>query len=149
MDTAASDKPCADEFEARLGRLRCATTVLVKSASIEPAPIDLRGPLRGPLAGPLPDTGGYWFGRRFRIARGAAGGSMAPDAPDAVEETLLCLVDVLCRRTIDPERTGRGPTEALAAAVAPRPSFIEVSIAATDRLSVAILLVLPGTGNWL
>ena len=59
VDTAASDNPCADEFDAKLGRRLCVGMDLVKSASIEPAPIDLRGPLRGPLAAPVPDTGGY------------------------------------------------------------------------------------------
>lgn len=59
VDTAASDSPCADELEARLGRRLCVSAVLVKSPSIEPAPIDLRGPLSGPLAAPVPDTGGY------------------------------------------------------------------------------------------
>jgi hypothetical protein len=62
VDTAASDKPCADEFEAfeaRLGRRLCVAVGRAKSASTELAPIDLRGPLRGPLAAPVPDTGGY------------------------------------------------------------------------------------------
>ena len=73
---------------------------------------------------------------------------MAPEAPDVVEDMLLCRVDVLWRRTIEPERMGRGPEEVRAAPVAPRPSFIDVSIAATERLSVIALPVPPGAGNW-
>jgi hypothetical protein len=64
---------------------------------------------------------------------------MAPDAPDVVDETLLCRVDVLSRRTMDPERTGRGPVE-VRVATAPRPSLAGGSIAATGRLSAVILL---------
>lgn len=76
---------------------------------------------------------------------------MAPDAPDVVDEILLCRVevDVLCRRAIEPERIGLGPIEPRAADVAPRPSFVGLSVDATEgRLSVIILLVPPGAGNW-
>jgi hypothetical protein len=73
---------------------------------------------------------------------------MAPEAPDVVEEILLCRVDVLWRRAIEPDRTGRGPVEVRAAAVVPRPSFIEVSIEPVDRLSVRLLPVPPAAGNW-
>jgi hypothetical protein len=62
---------------------------------------------------------------------------------------LLCRVDVLCRLTIEPERMGLGPVEILAAAVVPRPSLIDVSMAATARLSAIILFAPPGAGNWL
>lgn len=73
---------------------------------------------------------------------------MAPDAPDVVEDTLLCRVDVLSRRTMDPERTGRGPVE-VRVATAPRPSLTGGSIAATGRLSAVILLVpLAENGFW-
>jgi hypothetical protein len=72
---------------------------------------------------------------------------MAPDAPDVVEEMLLCRVDVLCRRTIDPDRMGRGPVDALAA-TAPRPSLVGGSIAGTARFSPSILPEPPGKGNW-
>jgi hypothetical protein len=72
---------------------------------------------------------------------------MAPEAADAVEEMLLCRVDALCLLTNEPERMGRGPVEVLAAAVAPRPSFIDVSMAAAVRFSVMVLLVPPGAGN--
>lgn len=66
-----------------------------------------------------------------------------------MEDILLCRVDVLCRLTMEPDRIGRGPVEALAAAAVPRPSFSDVSMAAIARLSVIILLALPGAGNWL
>jgi hypothetical protein len=72
---------------------------------------------------------------------------MDPDAPDVVEEMLLCRVDVLCRRTIDPDRMGRGPVDVLAA-TAPRASLVGGSIAGTARLSPSILLEPPGRGNW-
>jgi hypothetical protein len=72
---------------------------------------------------------------------------MAPEAADVVEEMLLCRVDVLCRLTNEPERMGRGPVEVLAAAVAPRPSFIGVFVAAAGSFSVIVLLVPPGAGN--
>lgn len=83
----------------------------MKSESITPGPIDLRGALAA-FAAPLPEIGGYALCRRLRIARGALGGSMAPDAPDAVEETLLCRVDVLCLRpSNDPALAGCGLAE--------------------------------------
>ena len=97
------------------------------------------------FAPPLPDIGGYWLWRRFRIARGALGGSMAPDAADAVEEMLLCLVEVLCRRSIDPVLVGRGPDTARAPAV-PRPSF-GASITSTGRFPPITILFPPGAGN--
>jgi hypothetical protein len=37
------------------------------------------------------------------------GGSIAPDAPDAVEDILLCRVELLCRRSSEPVLAGRVP----------------------------------------
>lgn len=54
----ASDNPCAEVLEARLGRRLCATFVL--SVSITPGPMDLRGALTA-FAAALPDIGGYWL----------------------------------------------------------------------------------------
>jgi hypothetical protein len=64
---------------------------------------------------------------------------MGPDPPEVVEEILLCRVDVLCRRTIDPDRRGRGPDTALTVAV-PRPSLLDASIGSTWRIPPIILL---------
>lgn len=63
---------------------------------------------------------------------------MAPDGPDVVEEILPCRVDVLCRRSNDPERMGRDPVDGLEAAAAPRPSYSGVSMVSTDRFSPTV-----------
>lgn len=66
---------------------------------------------------------------------------MAPEAPDAVEEILLCRVDTLCLRKIEFVLAGRGPLVPRPAPTA-RPS----SIASTGRFS-PIMLCPPGAGN--
>jgi len=43
------------------------------------------------------------------MLRGALGGSVAACDPDVVDDMLLCLVDALCLRSIDPVLAGRGP----------------------------------------
>ena len=106
--------------------------------------MDFRGAL-GAFAPPLPDIGGYWLCLRFRIATGALGGSIAPDAVDAVEEMLLCLVEVLCRRSIEPVLAGSGPDTTLVPGIA-RPSF-EASIVSTERFPPVTLLLPPAAGN--
>jgi hypothetical protein len=64
------------------------------------------------------------------MASGAVGGSIVP--VDAVEDILLCRVDVLCRRNNEPARAGRGPVGARLAILA-RASVIVVSIASIER----------------
>jgi hypothetical protein len=136
VDTPVSDNPPADEVDARLGRRFC--TGLVYSESVTPGPIDRRGAFEVTFAAPLPDIGGYWFCRRFRIARGAVGGSIFPDAPDVVEDKLLWRVEVLCLRRIDPALTGRVPDGTRPAAVG-RPSFTDEFIVSTDRFAPIML----------
>lgn len=41
------------------------------------------------------------------MAAGAVGASSVPDEEDTIEDTLVCLLEVLGRRNIDPERPGR------------------------------------------
>lgn len=145
VDTLVSDSPPADEFEARLGRRLCVG--LVWSESTTPGPIDFRGAFEARLAAPLPEMGGYWLVRRVRIARGAAGGSIAPGVPDVVEETLLWRVDTLVRLRIDPDRIGRVP-EVIRLVEGPRVSFDDVSIASIGRFSPVIWRSPPpGAGN--
>lgn len=48
------------------------------------------------------------------MASGALGGSIAPEAPEVVEDTLLWRVEVLCRLNIEFVLAGLGP-------VGPRP----------------------------
>jgi hypothetical protein len=68
-----------------------------------------------------------------------------PDPPDAVEEMLLCLVEVLCQRSIEPARAGRGP-DIIRALPIPRPSF-DSSNASTVRFSPSMALFPPVIGN--
>jgi hypothetical protein len=92
-------------LDARLGRRRC-EALAAKSVSMPPGPIDLRGV----LAALLPEIGGYWLCRRVRTVRGACGGSMLPEAKEAieaVEDILLCRVEVLCLLTIELLLVGR------------------------------------------
>ena len=79
-----SDKVWVDVVDAILGRRLC-DALVVKSESITPGPIDLRGAFEEFV----PDMGGYWLCRRVRIARGALGGSTIPEAAEVVEEMLL------------------------------------------------------------
>ncbi len=67
----------------------------------------------------------------MRIARGAFGGSIAPDTAEAVEDILLCLVDV-CRLNNDPVLAGRGPVGPRLAILA-RESGIVVFMASIER----------------
>lgn len=62
--------------------------------------------LRWPLPPLFADIGGYWFCLRVRIASGAVGGSILPGILDDVEDTLVCLFDVLCLLKSEPLRTG-------------------------------------------
>ena len=96
-----SDKFCI-EMLAILGRLLC-DALAVKSESITPGPMDLRGA----LLELLPDIGGYWLCRRERTVRGALGASIIVEFMDAVEEMLLWRVEVLCLRNIEPLLPGR------------------------------------------
>lgn len=127
VEAAASESPCREWLEAKLGRLLCAD--LAWSDSITPGPIDFLGAFAAGFI-EFPDIGGYWLVRRVRVPTGAAGGSIIPDTPEAVEEALLCRVDVLCLRRIEPDRRGRtgGGREA-----APRPSITAVSIVSCER----------------
>jgi hypothetical protein len=83
-EKAASERLFVEMLDARLGRLLDA--ILTEgSASATPGPIDLRAGL-APLA---PETGGYWLCLRVRMATGALGGSIEPDAADVMEDMLL------------------------------------------------------------
>lgn len=79
--------------------------------------------------------GGYWLCRRFRFARGAAGGSIAPDVPEVVEDILLCLVEVLWRRRSELALAGFGPVGPRAP-VPVRASIIVFSVASIGRFPV-------------
>src|SRR5688572_17995777 len=68
-----------------------------------PGPMDFRGGLGAAAF----ETGGNWLWRRFRIAAGVEGASSVPEEEDTTEDTLVCLLEVLGRRKIDPERLGR------------------------------------------
>lgn len=56
--------------------------------------MDFRGALDA-LATELEEIGGYWLCRRVRMVSGALGGSIVPDAPEVVDDTLLCRVVTL------------------------------------------------------
>lgn len=92
--------------------------------------MDLRGALTA-FEEALPEIGGYWLCRLFLIASGALGGSIAPEAPDVVEDTLLCRVEVLCRRKIELVLAGLGP-------VGPRPT--------TEVLASVIVVFVASVG---
>lgn len=111
--------------------------------SITPGPIDFRGAL-GTFAVALPDTGGYWLCRRVREPRGALGGSIAPDAAEVVDEILDCLVEVLCRRSMEPVLASRVPVVPRAVTT-PRPS--DDSIASKGRFSPIMLCSPPRESN--
>ena len=82
------------------------------------------------------------------MARGADGGSISPAAPDVVEDILLCRVDVLCLRKIEPDRMGRAPDGALLNVVT-RPSFTDVSIASWESFPPIEPRSPPDIENWL
>ena len=110
-----------------------------------PGPMDFLGALTA-LAAALPETGGYWLCLRLRIASGALGGSIVPEAPDTDEDILLCLVELLCRRNNDPARTGRVPfVPLLTAGTLPSVG----SIASNGRFSGTIVCSPVGlASNW-
>jgi len=74
------------------------------------------------------------------MARGALGGSIFPVAPEAVEDTLLCRVDVLCRRNIEPALAGLGPVEGTRPPAFPLTSAVDVLIASFGRFPPITLL---------
>jgi hypothetical protein len=82
----------------------------------------------------LPDTGGYWLCLRGRVPSGPDGGSIVP--VEVVEDMLLCLIELLCRRIKDPVRAGRGPFNALAGTAT---LASDVSMAANGRFSGKML----------
>lgn len=83
------------------------------------------------------------------MVRGALGGSIAPDAPDATDDILLCRVDVLSLRVKrEPLLAGRGPVVPRPAPTptpvpAPRPSFM----ASMGRFSPTMLCLPGGAGK--
>jgi hypothetical protein len=98
IDVVVEERPVV---EARLG-LRLWDVLRDTSGSVPPRPMDLREP----LVALFTDIGGYWLCLRVRIATGADGGSIVPEAAEAVEDVLLCLVEVLCRLKSEPLRPG-------------------------------------------
>ena len=140
VEAAASERPWRDCDIARLG-LRLWVVGFVKSESITPGPIDFRGGFEIELAAALPDTGGYALCLRLRMLMGALGGSIAPDAPVVVDDMAFWRVDVLCRRNIDPDRTGRVPVGARVV-MGGRPSVETASI-------VSSFGPVAGATNWL
>lgn len=84
----------------RLARLTCVFREATSESTMTPGPMDFRGALGAAWF----ETGGYWFWRRFRIAVDAAEASSVVEEEDTVEDVLACLLEVLGRRKIDPER---------------------------------------------
>jgi hypothetical protein len=103
-----------------------------------PGPIDFLG-AREAFAVPLPDIGGYALCRRVRMVNGALGGSMAPEAPEVVDEMLLCRVDVLCLRSREAVLAGRGP-------VTPRPAAVPFPSVMASMGRLPPILVRPTAG---
>lgn len=87
----------------------------------------------------------------MRIASGALGGSMLPGIADEVDDTLLCLFEVLCLLKSEPLRTGleTGPPRpakafASTASLVMTPPEVLSAIILLDRLDP---LVVSGKGS--
>jgi len=141
LPAVISDIFCIDVVEerlvvdARLG-LRLWDVLKDTSGSVPPSPMDLRGP----FVALFTDMGGYWLCLRVRMARGADGGSIVPEAAEAVEDMLLCRVEILCRLKSEPLRTG------LVIGAPPRPVItVFVSLASIPGAPLALLsaIMLP------
>lgn len=72
---------------------------------------------------------------------------MFPVAPDAVEDILLCRVETLCRRRIDPALAGLGPLAGTRPVPFARTSGIDVVIASTGRFPPIKLLSIALGGS--